>query len=131
MKLTFFILFFILTSFNVFSLGKKERMDNTQNTTVENTATIDSGNLSVTETDTTMITGKIQIYGNEPHTFVGIIDGNGKEYAVYPPSWEEELKKLQGHLIEFTVVLLDEPQGYGGVFLKGGTVRPIAWKLIQ
>jgi len=132
MKLPFFILFFILITFNIFSFGNKEKMDNNKNTTIENTVTIDTGNRSVTETEyTTMITGNIQIYGNEPHTFVGIIDENGIEYAVYPPSCEDELRKLQGHLLEFTVILLSEPQGYGGLFLKGGTVRPITWNVIQ
>jgi hypothetical protein len=30
------------------------------------------------------LTGRIQIYGNEPHTFAGIIDEDGTEYAIYP-----------------------------------------------
>jgi len=75
--------------------------------------------------NTTIITGKIQIYGTEPHTFVGILDDNGTEYAVYSPLYEQDLRRLQGHIIEFTVVLLDEPKNYGGLFLKGGTVIPI------
>jgi len=94
-------------------LGKKE---NTQCFSVENTM---------------KILGRTQIYGNEPHTFVGIIDENGTEYAVYPPSQEEKLKTLQGHLIEFTVVLLDEPKGDGSIFLKGGTVTVVKWELVQ
>ena len=77
------------------------------------------------------ITGRIQIYGNEPHTFTGIVDGDGTEYAVYSPSHEEELRRLQGHLIEFTVVFSDEPKGYGALFLKGGTVTPVKWEIIQ
>jgi len=77
------------------------------------------------------LTGRIQIYGNEPHTFVGIIDENGAEYAVYPPEQEEKLRKLQGHLIEFTVIFLDKPQGYGSLFLQGGTITPLEWRIIR
>ena len=132
MKLTVFILFFIAATFSIFSLPSREIMDNTHNVPVENTVIIDSGSqLDAESGNTSIITGKIRIYGNEPHTFVGIVDENGKEYAVYPLSKEEELRKLQGHLIEFTVVLLDEPRTYGSLFLKGGTVTPITWKLIQ
>jgi len=81
--------------------------------------------------NTIKILGKIQIYGNEPHTFVGIVDENGTEYAVYPPSMDEKLRSLQGHLIEFTVILPDKPHGFGSLFLKGGTVKPVKWEVIQ
>ena len=80
----------------------------------------------------TKITGRVQIYGNEPHTFVGIIDQqDGTEYAVYPPSKEEELRGLQGHLIEFTVIKQDEPMGLGGLQLKGGTVTVVEWRIVR
>jgi hypothetical protein len=81
--------------------------------------------------NTARITGSVRIYGSEPHTFVGIVDEKGTEYAVYPPSKEEELRKLQGHLIDFTVIFMDEPQGYGSLFLKGGTVTPVNWEIIR
>jgi len=81
--------------------------------------------------NTTRITGRAQIYGNEPHTFVGIVDENGPVYAVYPRSIEDELRSLQGHLIVFTVVFLDEPKGEGGLYLKGGTVTPLSWEIIR
>ena len=81
--------------------------------------------------NTAKITGSVRIYGSEPHTFVGIVDENGIEYAVYPPSKEEELRKLQGYLIAFTVVFLDEPKGEGGLYLKGGTVTPLSWEIIR
>jgi len=60
---------------------------------------------------------------------VGIVDERENEYAVYPPEKEEELRKLQGHLIEFTVVFLEKPQAYGSLFLKGGTVTPVTWEI--
>ncbi|MCL2193165.1 MAG: hypothetical protein FWB78_07205 [Treponema sp.] len=69
---------------------------------------------------TVTLVGRIQIFGNAPHTFAGIIDENGMEYAIYPPEQEERLRTLQGHLIEFTVVILDEPMGFGSLVLRGG-----------
>ena len=80
---------------------------------------------------TVKITGRVEVYGNEPHTFVGIVDEKGVEYAVYPPAQEAELRRLQGHLIEFTVIMLDEPKGEGGLYLKGGTVTPVKWEIIR
>jgi len=62
---------------------------------------------------------------------VGIADEKGIEYAVYPQEQEEKLRNLQGHLIEFTVILLEKPQGYGSLFLKGGTVTPVNWEIIR
>ena len=77
------------------------------------------------------IRGRIVIFGSEPHTFVGIVSEDGTEYSVYSPSHEAELRRLQGYKIEFTVVLLDEPKGYGSLFLKGGTVNPLSWKILD
>jgi len=100
------------------------------NPPVNSAETIESGNQGGGSMENTIkIRGQIQIYGNEPHTFVGIAAEDGTEYAVFPPAKEDELRMLQGHLIEFTVVLLDEPQGFGSLFLKGGTVTPIKWEI--
>jgi hypothetical protein len=104
-------MFIFFITFGLFPLGIKEDMNDSQNTT--------------------KITGRVVIYGNEPHTFVGIVGEDGTEYAVYPSDQEEKLRALQGHLIEFTVVLLNESQGYGSLFLKGGTVTPVTWEIIQ
>ena len=81
--------------------------------------------------NTVKITGTVEIYGSEPYTFAGIVDENHVEYAVYPPSQEAELRKLQGRLIAFTVLMLNEPKGYGSLFLKGGTVTPLSWEIIR
>ena len=111
MKTAAFILLFGLLPLSMFPWGRKEQSNSMENTV--------------------KITGKVQIYGSVPHTYVGIIDEKGNQYSVYPPSKEEELMGLQGHLVEFTVVLLDEPQGYGSMFLKGGTVTPLEWEIIR
>ncbi|MCL2042558.1 MAG: hypothetical protein FWG89_00305 [Treponema sp.] len=83
------------------------------------------------EESTVRITGRVQIYGNEPFTFVGIIDEDNAEYAVYPPSVADELRSLQGYVIEFTVILPDEPQGDNSMFLLGRTVTPVSWRVIE
>ena len=102
------VLCFVLSSLGVFSCSSDSPVENT-----------------------TKITGMVQVYGNEPHTFVGIVDEAGVEYAVYPPSKEAELRELQGHLIEFTVVFLSEPHGEGSLYLRGGTVTPLIWVIIR
>ena len=138
MKSVFLTLLSIVIITGVFSLGKREKTNDSQNppitTGAETVGFTSHGNTNQADADennTAKIIGRIQVYGSEPHTFVGIIDQDKTEYAVYPASREEELRRLQGHLIEFTVVFLDEPQGYGSLFLKGGTVTPVKWELIQ
>ena len=135
MKLAALVLFFFLIPFSIFSFGKKEKNAGSEPSpaiTIGTTETIESGNQAdgVME-NTVKILGKVQIYGNAPYTYVGIVDEDGNQYSVYPPSKEEELMGLQGHLIEFSVIVLDTPQGSGGLFLKGGTVTPVAWEIIR
>jgi hypothetical protein len=113
-------MFIFLMPFSLFSSGISDDMNNSQNSPVMGGEGI-----------TTHITGRVVIFGNEPHTFVGIVSQDGTEYAVFPTDQEKELRTLQGHLIEFTVILLDKPQGYGSLFLKGGTVTPVKWEIIE
>jgi hypothetical protein len=75
------------------------------------------------------ITGRVQIYGNEPHTFVGVIDNKGVEYSVYSQEKAKELEKLQGRLIEFEVKFVDTPQAYNR--LEGGFIELLSWKLVK
>jgi heme/copper-type cytochrome/quinol oxidase subunit 2 len=114
----FFVLLFLAAS-SVFSFGRREKKAQPPQP---------EPNTNIVETTITIL-GSVRIFGNEPFTFVGIVDENGIEYAVHPPSVEDELRGLQGHTIEFTAVLLDEPQGYGSLFLKGGTVTPVVWEI--
>ena len=132
MKLAILILFLSLMPFSVFSWGKKDQSSGPQTPPAENAEAIDAGNQAEGSMENAIkIRGRVQIYGNVPHTYVGIVDADGKQYSVHPPSQEERLISLQGHLIEFTVLLLDEPQGYGSLFLRGGTVTPLEWEIIQ
>jgi len=108
-----FLIIFLFTALCAFALGKKEK----------NPAGKSGKN-------TTILVGRIVVYGNEPHTFVGIVDEHDVAYSIYPPNNEAKLRKLQGNLIEFTVILLDEPQDYAGMVL-GKTLTLIDWKVVK
>ncbi|MHB9292925.1 hypothetical protein Holit_02042 [Hollandina sp. SP2] len=75
---------------------------------------------------------RVAVYGNEPHTYVGILsEADGKVYAVYPPAQEAKLRTLQGRRLEMTLRFLEKPQGYGSLFLKDGTVSPVSWNILE
>ena len=138
MKGIFCMLFFTLMTSGIFALGIAEEKNAARSQPLvigETNETVspiiaDEGT-AVLEEAKTIITGRIAVFGNEPHTFLGIVDENGKEYAVYSPDYEAELKKLQGQKIEFTVDILNEIKVYGSLFLKGGTVKPVSWKILE
>jgi len=97
----------------------------------ENTAVMDITEGAVVE-NTVTITGRVVIFGSEPNIFAGIVSEDGKQYAIYPPEKENELRGLQGYLIRFTVVFIKEPvQSLGSLSLKGGTVTPVAWEVVR
>jgi len=103
-----FLLVFLFTAFNVFASGKKEKNP-------------------AGKGEKTTLVGRVAIFGNEPHTFVGIVDEHDVAYSIYPPNNEAELRKLQGNFIEFTVIMLDKPQDYAGKVL-GRSLTLIEWK---
>jgi hypothetical protein len=75
-----------------------------------------------------VITGMIKIYGNEPHTWVGIETiPDGKIYVVQPPEKAAELRGQQGRLIEFKVVLEEMQMPLGG----DGTATVISWRVVN
>ena len=136
MKHALFVLVFVLTAFNLLAFGRREKVNDTQHLQAQaqpgNIEAIDSNSQAGAEMENTInIVGTVRIYGNEPHTFAGILGEDGTEYAVFPPSKENEIRELQGHLIEFAVILLEDGQGYGSLFLRGGTVTPVSWRLVQ
>jgi hypothetical protein len=82
-------------------------------------------NTAVTQT----IWGRVVVFGSEPHTFAGIVTGDGKQYNVTPPEKEEEIRKLQGYVVNFTVIFLDIPVGPPGLALQDGTVKLLSWTI--
>jgi hypothetical protein len=140
MKLSFFILLLVLIAANAFPSGRRKAQDGqgASSAGVINPADDKpakavgtNGRADVEVDNVKKIVGRVRIYGSDPHTFAGISGEDGIEYSIYPPEKEEEIRSLQGHLIEFTVILLDEPQGFGSLFLKGGTISPVEWKILD
>ena len=74
----------------------------------------------------TTLQGMIRIYGNEPHTWVGIRTPEGKIYAVSPPEKAAELRTVQGRLLEFTVTIQD-------TFILGveGAATVLSWRYVR
>jgi len=67
--------------------------------------------------------GTIKIYGNEPHTWVGLETVPDKKvYVIVPPEKAEEYRKLQGRLLELRV-------RFQGTALPpaAGSVTPLSW----
>jgi len=138
MKLLVFMIFFTVINASLFAGGRKDNVDSSQQPLLlpPTISSFDSAEdsespLVIEDEGAVKLIGRVQIYGSEPHTFVGIVDENSNEYAIYPESQGEALRRLQGHLIEFAVIFMDEPRGYGAMFLRGGTVTILGWEIIR
>ncbi|MDR0557950.1 MAG: hypothetical protein LBG43_08825 [Treponema sp.] len=77
------------------------------------------------------IIGAVKVFGNEPHTFAGIVTADGKRYGVSPREKEAALRRLQGRTVEFTARLLEKPEENAALFLKDGTVEPLSWRIVD
>ena len=124
MKALSFTFLFFLMIFSIFSFGRRET-----NTRHPLDGSFPSEHLNAENSQN--IRARVRIFGSEPRTFVGLVSEEGREYSVYPQSQEQVLAGLQGYLIDFTVVLLDEAHGYGSLFLRDGTVTVISWRIIE
>jgi len=127
MKFVIFIsIFFALNTFSCKSSDSNNKIK------IEDTAAIT--NNEVDAEGHTIIIGRIHIGsagGDHPaSSFVVIEDENGIKYSVYPPEIEKELRMYQSRLIKFTVIILDEPQGWGGLIVRR-TITPISWEIIR
>jgi len=74
-----------------------------------------------------VLVGMVRIYGNEPHTWVGIDTGiEGKVYSVEPLETARELRSLQGNLMEFKVRIRNTA-------LPGleGIATMLSWRILQ
>ena len=81
-------------------------------------------------------TGRVVIYGSHPITYVGITDENGLSYGIIPRERGEELRILQGRVVEFTIVPLEESEraaalAYEESYLPGGPVRLLSHRVIR
>jgi len=80
--------------------------------------------------------GRVVIYGSHPITYVGIMDENGLSYGIIPRERGEELRMLQGHVVEFTIVPLEESERNAALafeesYLPGGPVRLLSYRVIR
>jgi ABC-type oligopeptide transport system substrate-binding subunit len=121
MRLKILAVMILLCAAGLFACGTRQSANKT---VAYNTAG------QVSKMDTQIITGTVHIYGSEPHTYAGIESEDGKTYAVYPREKEEEIRPLQGRLIEFTVRFLEKPAGEGSLYLRDGTVTPLLWRIL-
>lgn len=81
----------------------------------------------------TKVKGTIQVYGNTPFTYIGIVTTDNKEYAI---SAEEkvnsELWKTQGKLIELQgYIIKSEDDSKISGMLKDGKIEVIEWKFVK
>ena len=90
------------------------------------------GNGSSGKATAQIIRGRVKVYGNEPHTYAGIeTEDKTKIYAVSPKEIDTIIRELQGHLIDFKVMMITNPEGEASMYLKDGTVKLISWKIIE
>lgn len=72
------------------------------------------------------ITGHVHIYGNAPHTFVGFVTDEGRQYSLVVAQGSdfsaEQLSDLQGTHLELTGKIIKNTDASGGAFqiLKDG-----------
>ena len=79
------------------------------------------------------ISGHISVYGSEPHTFIGIVSDDGRQYTIKAdPDVLKELRLLQGKHIRFTgsVVSVKDEAGFSFQMLKDGVFVLEVWGVI-
>jgi len=113
----------IFFALNIFSCRTSDNKDKTktEDTTVIPSDTIDA------EGPVTII-GRIKIGSEGSHplaTFVMIEDENGTQYSIYPRETGEELRMYDHCLMKFTVIIFDEPRGWGGLSVGRTVTEPV------
>ncbi|MDR1785429.1 MAG: hypothetical protein LBR23_03045 [Spirochaetaceae bacterium] len=75
------------------------------------------------------LVGSVRVYGSEPHTYVAIVsEADGRVYAVEGPK-AEDLRRLQGQRLEFTVKILPQKPAYPPGL--DGAAELISWKAAE
>ena len=87
---------------------------------------------SFSKNKTKTITGYLQVYGNEPFTYLGIETIDKKQYAI--KASKEEISKLwdsQGNLIEMTGIIIPSNNQRLPDMLKDGKIEVVEWKIVK
>lgn len=88
---------------------------------------------SFSKNTTKTVKGFINVYGNEPFTYIGIETEDDKKYAI--SASEEEISKLwktQGSLIEIEgYIIKPESEGRQPGMLKDGKIEVLEWKFVK
>lgn len=71
------------------------------------------------------ICGRVTVFGNEPHTYLGIRSLEGEVYFV-SEDWKEKLVSLQGYLWEWEGYFLQEKSGNGRELFV-----PVSWRKVE
>ena len=109
MKKIVLIICFILTAFICFAYSKPTK----------------------TEENLNVITGIIQVYGNEPFTYIGIVTKDNKQYAVKTDKETSNvLRDTQGKKIEIKGTINPENENTLNK-LKDGFIILIEWKIVE
>lgn len=79
------------------------------------------------------VKGRIQVYGNEPFTFIGIKTTDNKEYAISADEEMcKELRAMQGQLIVITGIIISPlPDTYDFQSLKDGKIEVSEWTILD
>lgn len=82
------------------------------------------------------IVGHINVYGSMPHTYLGIVADDKKEYTILAEKdILSQLQKTQGQIIAFTGVVIprDDENGTKMLFqtLKDGKFELVSWQIIK
>lgn len=88
---------------------------------------------SFSKNTTKTVKGFINVYGNEPFTYIGIETEDDKKYAI--SASEEEISKLwktQGSLIEIEGYIVKPETGVMQPgMLKDGKIEVLEWKFVK
>lgn len=79
------------------------------------------------------VKGYINVYGNEPFSYIGIETEDEKKYAIKAEkSVIEDLWKTQGNLIEITGLITPNTDAAKSFdMLKDGKIEVIEWKVVK
>ena len=88
---------------------------------------------SFSKNTTKTVKGFINVYGNEPFTYIGIETEDDKKYAISASEEEiSELWKTQGNLIEIEgYIIKPESEGRQPGMLKDGKIEVVEWKFVK